>query len=190
MASEHDFPPPEDQDDDLSLFRESVDGVRPLQLERHANRDTSRPPPPPPLPAQRQRDEQQVMDELAHGEIDFSSIETGEEISHLKPGLQKRILQRLRRGHWRVQAELDLHDMNMAAANASIRALLDDALRESLSCIKIIHGKGLRSGPAGPQLKRLTASVLARHSRVLAFASAPPHDGGTGAVHVLLSQRR
>lgn len=174
------------EEDELRLFRDSIEGVRPL----HTDRDTSRPPPPPPRPTQRQQDEAQVMHALAHGPIDFAAIETGEEISHLKPGLQRRILQRLRRGHWRVQAELDLHDMNVDAASASIRALLDAALGEGLSCIKIIHGKGLRSGPAGPQLKRLTASLLARHSRVLAFASAPPHDGGTGAVYALLSLRR
>lgn len=170
---------------DDRLFRDSLEGVRPLRSDR----DTSRPPPPPPVPKQRQRDEQQVMAELATGPIDFSSIETGEEISHVKPGLQQRVLKRLRRGHWRVQIELDLHDMNTEAASNAIRECLDEALKNHLSCIKIIHGKGLRSGPDGPQLKRLTASLLARHPRVLAFASAPAHDGGTGAVHVLLNQR-
>jgi len=108
----------------------------------------------------------------------------------LRPGLQKRVLTRLRRGHWRVEEEIDLHQMNLEAATASIRHFLAEADRERMSCVRIIHGKGLRSGPEGPQLKRLTARLLSRHPRVAAFASAPPHDGGTGAVYVLLRARR
>lgn len=129
------------------------------------------------------------MVELAQGPIDFEAIETGEEISWLRPGLQQRVLTRLRRGHWRVQDEIDLHQMNVEAAANSVRAFILAAWRDGLSCVKIIHGKGLRSGPDGPRLKRLTARLLTRTDRVCAFASAPRHDGGTGAVYVLLRSR-
>lgn len=173
-------------DDESDLFRSMVGDVRRIRSER----DHSRPAPPPPRASQRERDEAQVMDDLAHGPIDFSSVETGEEISYLRPGLQKRVLTRLRRGHWRVEDELDLHEMNLEAAATSIRYFLDEADRGRMSCVRIIHGKGLRSGPQGPQLKRLTARLLSRHDRVAAFASAPPHDGGTGAVYVLMRARR
>ncbi len=175
-----------ESDNDRDLFRSAVGAVRRIRSER----DHSRPEPPRPRASQRERDEARVMDDLAHGPIDFASIETGEEISYLHPGLQKRVLTRLRRGHWRVEDELDLHQMNLEAASSSIRKFLSEAERERLSCVRIIHGKGLRSGPAGPQLKRLTARLLSRHDRVAAFASTPPHDGGTGAVYVLLRARR
>ncbi len=175
-----------DSDNDPDLFRESVGAVRRVKSDRV----NTRPPAPSPIPAQRERDESRVMDDLATGPIDFSTVETGEEISYLHPGLQKRVLSRLRRGHWRVQDQLDLHQMNLEAAGNSIRAFVDYAVLERMSCIKIIHGKGLRSGPAGPQLKRLTARLLSRDDRIAAFASAPPHDGGTGAVYVLLRARR
>lgn len=175
-----------ESDDDRDLFRMAVGDVRRIRSKR----DRSRPAPPPPKPSQRERDEARVMDDLAHGPIDFSSIETGEEISYLRDGLQKRVLTRLRRGHWRVEDEIDLHQMNLEAATASIRSFLEEADQRRMSCVRIIHGKGLRSGPEGPQLKRLTARLLSRHDRVAAFASAPPHDGGTGAVYVLLRARR
>jgi DNA-nicking Smr family endonuclease len=175
-----------DSDDDLDLFRESIGSVRRVRSDRVQ----SRPPPPKAVPKQRRKDESQVMHDLATGPIDFSQVETGEEISYLRPGLQKRVLSRLRRGHWRVQDQIDLHQMNLDAAGRSIRAFLEHADRERMSCVKIIHGKGLRSGPAGPQIKRLTARLLSRHDRVAAFASAPPNDGGTGAVYVLLRARR
>src|SRR5699024_8689453 len=145
-----------ESDNDRELFRSAVGAVRRIRSER----DHSRPEPPPPKASQRERDEAQVMAELAHGPIDFASVETGEEISYLRAGLQKRVLTRLRRGHWRVEDELDLHQMNLEAAAASIRHFLHDAGRDRLTCVRIVHGKGLRSGPAGPQLKRLTASLL------------------------------
>jgi DNA-nicking Smr family endonuclease len=175
-----------ESDNDTDLFREAVGQVRRIRSDR----DRSRPPPPPAKPSQRELDEARVMDDLANAPIDFASVETGEEISYLRPGLQKRVLTRLRRGHWRVEDELDLHHMNLEAASSSIRRFLLEADRERMSCVRIIHGKGLRSGPEGPQLKRLTARLLSRHDRVAAFASAPPHDGGTGAVYVLLRARR
>ncbi|NBB92741.1 MAG: hypothetical protein GVY32_06205 [Gammaproteobacteria bacterium] len=175
-----------ESDDELELFRSAVGPVRRIRSDRAR----SRPKPPPPEATQSERDEARVMDELANAPIDFASVETGEEISYLRPGLQRRVLTRLKRGHWRVEDELDLHQMNLEAASGSIRRFLSDADRDRMSCVRIIHGKGLRSGPGGPQLKRLTARLLSRHDRVAAFASAPPHDGGTGAVYVLLRARR
>jgi DNA-nicking Smr family endonuclease len=173
-------------DDERDLFRSNVGPVRRIR----GDRVQVRPKLPAPVPAQRRLDELSVMDELAHGPIDFEAIETGEELTWLKPGLHNRVLKRLRRGHWRVQDEMDLHQMNTKAAANSIRAFVIAAARDGLSCIKIIHGKGLRSGPAGPQLKRLTARLLTRLDGVCAFASAPHHDGGTGAVYVLLKSNR
>ncbi len=171
-------------DDEKKLFRAEVGAVRRLLSQR----DPSRPAAPRPVPTQRIRDEQAVLEELAVAPIDFSEVETGEEISYLRAGLHRRTLGRLRRGHWRVQDEIDLHEMNIAAASESVRAFLEIARRAGFGCVKIIHGKGLRSGPDGPQLKRMTASLLARHPRVCAFASARPNDGGTGAVYVLLDR--
>lgn len=175
-----------DSDDDFELFRSTVGSLRRIRSDR----DRSRPAPPPPKATQRERDEARVLEELAHAPIDYAEVETGEEISYLRPGLQQRVLTRLKRGHWRIEDELDLHEMNLKAATASIRHFIAEADRERMSCVRIIHGKGLRSGPAGPQLKRLTARLLSRHERVAAFASTPPHDGGTGAVYVLLRARR
>jgi len=173
-------------DSDRHLFRSAVGAVRRVRSER----DPSRPRPPRPEAAQTRRSEAEVMETLAHGPLDFSDVETGEEISHVHPGLQKRILKQLRRGHWRVQDELDLHQMNISAASASVKHFLEDAERRHVRCVRIIHGKGLRSGPAGPRLKRMCARLLSRHDRVAAFTSAPPNDGGTGAVYVLLRARR
>lgn len=172
-------------DDDIALFRDAVGTVRRLERDRVSPASRRRRA----VPLQRQIDDQAVMDELANAPFDFSTLENGDELQWLKPGLRPRILTRLRRGHWRIQDEIDLHQMTVKAASASVRTFLGEAERDGLSCVKIIHGKGLRSGPAGPRLKQMTARILSRRDRVIAFASAPPHDGGTGAVYVLLKSR-
>jgi DNA-nicking Smr family endonuclease len=85
-----------------------------------------------------------------------------------------------------VQRELDLHGLTVVEAKAVLRRFLIRALEEQVRCVRIIHGKGLRSGHRGPVLKSTVAAVLRRTGAVLAFVSARPVDGGTGAVYVLL----
>jgi len=58
-----------------------------------------------------------------------------------------------------------------------------------LHCVRVVHGKGLRSGPRGPVLKHAVNVWLRKVDAVVAFASAPRQDGGTGAVYVLLTDR-
>jgi DNA-nicking Smr family endonuclease len=53
-------------------------------------------------------------------------------------------------------------------------------------CVRIIHGKGYRSGARGPVLKTAVNLWLRRHMDVMAFTSARTIDGGTGALYVLL----
>lgn len=171
-----------DDSDDFELFRESVGAVRRIRSSRaepeRAQKNAA--------PRMREADERSVVDELGEARPFDYEFETGEELSWLGPGVQSRVLRRLRRGDWSVQDEIDLHRMNTDAATRSIRIFLDQALASGKRCVRIIHGKGLRSGPGGPRLKGVTARVLSRHPSVLAFASAPPTDGGTGAVYVLL----
>lgn len=171
--------------DDFSAFREAVGPVRRIRTERAE----TRPNRARPSPRMRRADEARVLDELAVATPGADALETGEELQWLRPGLQNRVLVRLRRGHWRIQDEIDLHQMNVDAATRSIRIFLDESLAAGFSCVKIIHGKGLRSGPAGPRLRAATGRVLSRHPRVLAFTGARPGDGGSGATYVLLRQR-
>lgn len=166
------------------IFQQEMGDVRPLPQDR-VHHESKR---PSIRPKQLQASEASVLDELRDQPLDWSTAETGEELNYLAPGLQHKILKKLRRGHYSVGAELDLHHMNEEAARSSILSFIDEARQRHISCVRIVHGKGLRSRSDGPVLKRLTDSLLRRHSQVLAFTSAPPHDGGTGAVYVLLKK--
>jgi len=105
-------------------------------------------------------------------------------------GLRKSELRALQRGRVRVEAALDLHGLTVEAARRRLQQFLDEALSECLGCVRIVHGKGLRSGPAGPVLKSLVHAVLRSVDGVAAFNDAPPGDGGSGATIVLLRSGR
>lgn len=172
---------------DGELFRELVGPVRPLA---RADDAPAAAPKPAAEPRQFELDEAAVRDELLEHAIDPGAIEVGEEIHHLKPGQPERLLKRLRRGQFSVRAELDLHQMTAKVAREAIRGFLDEAIRHHEYCVRIVHGKGLRSATArGPVLKALTEQILRRRGDVLAFSSALPAQGGTGAVLVLLAGR-
>jgi len=171
-------------DDDLRLFAQAVGPVRRIAGATTVAERLQ----PSPEPLQSQLDEARVAGELIGSAIDPADMEVGEELSYLKSGLSPRLLRRLKRGHFSIADEIDLHQMTVNVARTAIKLFLDENKREGRLCVKIIHGKGLRSRAEGPVLKRLVDSMLRRRADVLAFASAKSAEGGTGAVIVLLRQ--
>jgi len=180
--------PSQVSDDDARLFREAIGDVR--RLEPSGEAPVAAAPRPAPRPRMFEADEAAVAGELLDMAFDPARMEVGEELSHLRDGYPPRLLRQLKRGQFSVQDEIDLHHMNAAAAQASIAAFLAEAHREGLRCVRIVHGKGLRSKAAGPVLKALTDRLLRRRDDVVAFASARPAQGGTGAVVVLLKRSK
>jgi len=113
-------------------------------------------------------------------------METGEELAYLRRGLGGDVLKKLRRGHWVTQDELDLHGLTRAQAQPLVSEFLSRCLKRGLRCVRIIHGKGLRSPNREPVLKARIRTWLARREDVLAFCQAPASEGGSGALLVLL----
>jgi DNA-nicking Smr family endonuclease len=129
-----------------------------------------------------------VLEESLHGElVGDPLVASGEELSFRRPGVAESVLRKLRRGEYRVGGELDLHGLTAVQAKQALRAFLAAAVARHAGCVRIIHGKGLRSGHRGPVLKSVVSGGLRRTAAVVAFVSARPVDGGTGAVYVLLS---
>ncbi len=165
-------------------FRKAVADVRPLKPVRRAARAK---PPPPPVPVQRLLDEQAALVEsIERPFTPEEALETGEELVYLREGLSRLVLRRLRRGHWVVQAELDLHGMNRHEASQSVAAFLHAAAQRGRRCVRIIHGKGHGSKNREPVLKAKLRNWLMPRDEVLAFCQAPPHEGGGGALLVLV----
>ena len=177
-------PPAEEPADDEALLREALKDVAPLPDPGKA---TLRGPPPKPIPVQKLRDNQQVLQDSLSDQIPFElGLETGDELVFLRDGLSNMVLRKLRRGHWVTQDELDLHGLRSEEARQLLVAFLNEALARGLRCVRIVHGKGLRSENREPVLKRKVGNWLAQRDEVLAFVQARPEDGGSGAVVVLL----
>jgi len=184
-------PTPDDEETDVRLFREAVRDVKPLAAgssgvpvdeARAAKRRT------PEATARFSRaDRHAVLQESLKGDAGDPELAGGDELVYHRAGVQLSVLKKLRRGQYRVQAEIDLHGLTAVEAKQVLRDFLAGALERRLRCVRIIHGKGLRSGHRGPVLKGVVSSVLRRVGPVVAYVSARQVDGGTGAVYVLLA---
>jgi len=173
------------EDDDSDLFRAATRDVKPLPAA------AAKPPAPkPPAEARFARaDEREVLRESLLPPEDELQLVTGDELSFRRPHIAEQVLIKLRRGHFAVDAEADLHGLNAAQAKSLLREFIADSVASHFSCVRVIHGKGRGSGPRGPVLKQLVNHWLQRSDAVLAFGSARAVDGGSGAVYVLLKRR-
>ena len=110
----------------------------------------------------------------------------GESLLFQRAGLRPQAMRRLRRGLYPCEDELDLHGLQQTAARDQLADFIARSRDAGLRCVRVIHGKGYRSGARGPVLKTAVNLWLRRHMDVMAFVSARAIDGGTGAVYVLL----
>jgi DNA-nicking Smr family endonuclease len=180
-------------DEDMRVFEQAMSGVKPLAAaERRQRAAALKDPLPPPRKSRAASDDALARADLAdlvatHDR--FTIDEVGETVSGVAPGIDRKLLLRLRAGDYPVEAELDLHRRSRAEAAAELERFLGRARTDGHRCVLVIHGRGLNSGPEGPVLVAatrdwLTQGPLRRH--VLAFTTAPGDQGGAGAVLVLL----
>ncbi len=185
-------PPPSPADEDL--FDEAMRTVAPLAKDPRGRLGPLGASLAIGRPARRSRaaDEAEAYAELADlvdGAGAFDVAATDEYIEGTAPGLDRRIVRKLRRGEYAVQSHIDLHGLVQKDARAEVEAFLDEARTRGDRCVLIVHGRGLHSPDSVPVLKErmkvwLTRGRMARG--VLAFATARPADGGAGAIYVLL----
>jgi DNA-nicking Smr family endonuclease len=170
--------------DDARLFREYVTGARPVEQDRappHRARRAA-------TPEQSQRDARAVMESLLSHEYEPADVETDEELVYARAGVQHAVMRKLRRGQYAIEAELDLHGYTVPQAREALDGFLRRNRAMGKRCVRVVHGKGRSSEGRIPVLKGKVNVWLRRTDQVLAFCSAVPRDGGTGAVYVLLKR--
>ena len=176
--------PAKSGDDDGDVFEKLFSNVTPLPAHGRVEHPAPR---RKPIPEQHLRDERAALADSLSDHISWDiGTETGDQLVYLRNGLAPQTLKKLRRGHWVIQDELDLHGHTTVEARASLVQFLNDCLRDGARCVRIIHGKGLRSKNREPVLKTKVANWLIQRDEVLAFCQARQVDGGGGAVMVLL----
>lgn len=169
---------------DAELFRRTVGK---LDLLPPSNKAPTTLPRPLPIPRQRLADEQAALMESLSDEFNVDTLlDTDEALSYARAGIGPDTLRRLRRGHWVIQGQLDLHGMRRDEAREALAEFLRNAVKRSIRCVRVIHGKGLGSVNKEPVLKNKVRSWLVQKDEVLAFCQARAADGGAGALVVLL----
>jgi len=177
-------------DDEQELFEAAMADVAPMERDRHLPLPVDR---PVVSISERERDALRELDGLVAGKGELELQDTDELIEGWVPGLDKRVVKQLRKGEFTIQSDLDLHGMTAEEARALVESFITTAHTRDLRCLRIVHGKG-RGSPGGVSvikgsLPRWLARGPARRA-VLAYTSAPPHDGGSGATYVLLRKQR
>lgn len=169
---------------DAELFRRSIGDVAPLPPSGKAVTPLPR---PLPIPHQRMADEQAALEESLSDEFNVDTLlDTDHELSYARVGISADTLRKLRRGHWVIQGQLDLHGMRREEAREALAEFLRNAVKRGVRCVRIIHGKGLGSVNKEPVLKNKVRSWLVQKEEVMAFCQARAAEGGAGALVVLL----
>ena len=170
--------------DDFQLFRDAVKDIKPLKHDKviHPIKKNIQHSKGFELPKQK------TSVDILSDETKIENINSLDQLSYCSMGVQKKVFKKLRQGRYIISDELDLHGLNVKQAKKLLLHFLEITIQIKGSCVIIIHGKGHRSNNKKPIIKQQTNHWLKQHPRVLAFHSAQPKDGGTGAVYVLLRQ--
>lgn len=167
------------------VFADAVGAVTPLPTTGH------RPPHPvraEPVPRQRQLDEAAALRQAWSDEVDLESLLlTDDGLSFRRPRVGPEVVARLRRGHWAIQAEIDLHGLRREEAREALADFVRRAALQGQRCLRVVHGKGHGSPGRQPVLKAKAQRWLAQCAEVIAFAQASGPQGGAGALIVLLA---
>jgi len=172
-------------EEDKALFRQSVGPVETIRQTKGYSF-------PKPVRSKKSLQKPSVTEPVfnpKNGPV-LPNLTAGDPISFKRSGIQNRVMTKLKRGQVHFGREIDLHGLNASEAEARLNHCLENCLESAIRYIKIIHGKGKGSTGGKPVIKNLVYEQLRADSRILAFHSARRDDGGTGALYVMLKQRR
>jgi DNA-nicking Smr family endonuclease len=167
--------------EDSHLFRQTIGKVHAVKNDKVLLTEANKTKPFP-------KSQTVDVEEYLSGsiELDVETVSIEDSLNFTAPGLQHGVLKKLRKGQFGLDAEIDLHGLTSNDAKQQLLHFLHDCVEDGCRCVHIIHGKGYRSADNHPVLKNNLNLWLRQHHNVQAFCSAPPKDGGTGAVFVLL----
>ena len=173
-------------DEERAIFRAYTKGIQPLKDSTQALE------PAPKKRAMPHINIHQPSREIPRLEVSDTvpSVEPEDTLQFVRSGVQHRAIQKMRRGDIHIDAELDLHGMNLDRAEEQLSSFLMRAIAAEYRCVLVVHGKGAHRETPYPILKNKVNQWLRAHPDVLAFCSANPFQGGAGAVYVLLRRGR
>jgi DNA-nicking Smr family endonuclease len=175
---------------DEDLFQKEMRGVREIEEFRKI-RIKQRHIVPNPKPCDSEKEALKILEDISKGRRPIKLEDTQEYVEWVNPAYSPApIARKLHEGGFAVQDFLDLHGFTVDEAEALVEGFLKSSLLNGLRCVKIIHGRGLKSAH-GPVLKESLLGWLSSRYRknIIAFSTAKPCDGGLGALYILLKRR-
>jgi len=183
----------QNKQNDPSSFAEAMSGVTPLPEGKKRNvRNEGDHPWPSHLPPDDEKEAMDHLRDLIRGSAEMDISFTDEYIEGCVKSLSRKTMKKLKRGELPVQDFIDLHGFTKQEAEVAVREFLIRSHKLGLRCVLIVHGRGLNSPDSLPVIKEGLPRWLGQgpvRKIVLAFATAKPYDGGTGAIYVLLRRR-
>jgi DNA-nicking Smr family endonuclease len=171
-----------------TLFQAAVGAVN--RMPEHGTASL-KPVAPKPLPMQHLLDEAAALAESISDEVDVTTLlDTDAHLSFRRPGVGPDVAQKLRKGKWSIQRQIDLHGLRSDDAREALAAFIRESHKQGIRCVRVVTGKGLGSPGKAPVLKDKVHRWLVQRSEVVAFVQAPPAQGGAGALVVLLQPLR
>ncbi len=170
-------------EEERELFRQTVGPITPIKSNPRVKTSPSKTPP--------KRVKQPHFPEAAvvlETDYHLELVSPEDRLFFYKPGIVEKTLKQLKKGQLRCERQLDLHNLTIEEAEEKLHHFLSSSHEAGLRCVRIIHGKGYSSRAPLPILKNQVNNWLRHHPLVLAFSSAKPADGGTGAVYVLIKR--
>lgn len=181
MTNKYDNNDPDDPEE--SIFAKAMEDVRPLNQPNKVQHTSK----PPKISFDRENED---TGPVFVDPSEDQQVGTEDSLYYCAGGLQQSQAKKLKRGQFTIEARLDLHGMTKDQANIALGIFIEESQHRGLRCVNVVHGKGYRSSDSVGVLKSAVNHWLRQHSEVVAFASSPPKDGGTGAVNILLRREQ
>ena len=193
-----------DKDSDSELFRRALDEVKPLDKRARvtAARDSAKSSEKSRRAvavdarkfAARRAAVAETAEERAAAQGEYCSddyierVEPQQILSFQRGGVQTGVFRKLRLGQYHIEGRLDLHRKTVAEAEREVGVFLAEARQHGARTVMILHGKGGSNTADPAKIKRHVAHWLKQDVHVMAYHSATPRHGGSGALYVLLKK--
>lgn len=175
-------------EEDMTMFMNEMSGVTPMKNNLTNASVLSIKATDPQLLRRKELEANESLLKLTLDVNQIKAIEPDKIIGFKRDGVQSAVFDRLSSGGYRVASEVDIHQLKLVLAREVLFQSIEQAIGLGQRSILVIHGKGARSKPIAALMKSFTVNWLTQIDSVLAFHSAKPHHGGTGALYVMLTK--
>jgi DNA-nicking Smr family endonuclease len=174
--------------DERFVYAEAMEGVQQISHDKALIR---RPAPTKIRCTTTIEDPQQLLEEAVRDKRKLNVTNMPEYMEGYAEGINPVTLDKLKNSEFSIQKTLDLHGFSLEDAQKTFEEFITDSIKNGLNCVKVVHGRGLKSRNVPVLKDNLKSWIIRAINRkwVTAFSSARMCDGGPGATCILLNKK-